>query len=280
MYILIKFHIKCMSNLTIKSFFPTLMQCTAAFASTLNSERLHALSWFVCWTLRIWYCYSIILNAHAHRSQSNWSSFIPRQYKRNAFVFFAHSDIVFMFGGKKGFLSSFAAYLPNSSRLCTALEFLWTTTCICVGVDKFLGVRKIFARISPNLSEKFLCDFFLQIFSHKDHEDHFLGTTSKQGVFMHVSANIWCLFFKSNNAGRHLFLDFQGVFQNFWQIKLFRGALAPLPPPPPQPPTTCELQHPLNPYVNQISSSWYSYCNLERLFGCSPVVPNLGGAAP
>jgi len=33
------------------------------------------------------------------------------------------------------------------------------------------GMQRIFARISPNLSEKLLCDFCLQMFSHKDHED-------------------------------------------------------------------------------------------------------------
>jgi len=40
-----------------------------------------------------------------------------------------------------------------------------------VGVGKFLGVRKIFARISPNFPEKILWDFFLQISSYKDHKD-------------------------------------------------------------------------------------------------------------
>ena len=43
-----------------------------------------------------------------------------------------------------------------------------------VGTGKFLGLRRIFARISPNLPEKFLCDFCLQSFSHKDQEDLFL----------------------------------------------------------------------------------------------------------
>jgi len=45
---------------------------------------------------------------------------------------------------------------------------------IGVGASKYLGVGRIFARISPNLPEEFLCNFFLQIFSHKDHEDIFL----------------------------------------------------------------------------------------------------------
>ena len=45
---------------------------------------------------------------------------------------------------------------------------------IGVGADRFLGVQRTFTRISPNLPKKFLCDFFLQVFSHKDHEDVFL----------------------------------------------------------------------------------------------------------
>jgi len=34
-------------------------------------------------------------------------------------------------------------------------------------------MRRTFARISPNLHERFLSDFCLQIFSHKDYEDVF-----------------------------------------------------------------------------------------------------------
>ena len=53
---------------------------------------------------------------------------------------------------------------------------------IGVGVRKFLGVRRIFARISPNLPERFMCDFGLQIFSHKDHKNLFY-VTSKTKIF-------------------------------------------------------------------------------------------------
>ena len=42
---------------------------------------------------------------------------------------------------------------------------------IHAGAGTFLRLRKIFARISPNLPEKFWCNFCLQIFCHKDHED-------------------------------------------------------------------------------------------------------------
>jgi len=53
-------------------------------------------------------------------------------------------------------------------------EKLMATTAIGAGAGKLLGVRKIFARISPNLYEKFLCDFCLQTFSpHKDQKGLF-----------------------------------------------------------------------------------------------------------
>ena len=48
---------------------------------------------------------------------------------------------------------------------------------IGVGAGKLWGVRRIFARISPNLSEEFLCDFCLQILSREDYEDPYLEVT-------------------------------------------------------------------------------------------------------
>jgi len=41
-------------------------------------------------------------------------------------------------------------------------------------------MQRIFARLFPNLPEKFLCEFSLQIFSHKDHKDLSLVWPSKQ----------------------------------------------------------------------------------------------------
>jgi len=121
-------------------------------------------------------------------------------------------------------------------------------TTIGVGTSKFLGVRRIFARISPNLPEKFVCDFCLQIFSHKDHEDLFWYDLQKiKKVFMCFcfSAKVTHHFFKSNNAGRHFFPDFQGfcpcfqgfgqIFRDFRQFKTLGGVLAhpaSLPPTP------------------------------------------------
>jgi len=61
---------------------------------------------------------------------------------------------------------------------------------IGVEASKILGMRRIFARISPNLPKKLLCDFCLQIFSHKDHElKTFFGVTFEKG-FLWFSANV------------------------------------------------------------------------------------------
>jgi len=46
---------------------------------------------------------------------------------------------------------------------------------------EIFGGRRIFARISPNFHEKLLCNFYLQMLSHKDHEDLF-GVTSEKGL--------------------------------------------------------------------------------------------------
>jgi len=87
---------------------------------------------------------------------------------------------------------------------------------IDVGAGKFWGVRRIFARISPNLAETFLCNFCQQICSHKDYEDLFLVWPPKN-VFVFF-CKPWVSFFKSSNVGRHFYPDFQGFLanQNFW----------------------------------------------------------------
>jgi len=56
---------------------------------------------------------------------------------------------------------------------------------IGVAAGKFSDVWRIFARISPNLPEKLLGNFFANIFSqqqYKDHEDLILRLTSKKGL--------------------------------------------------------------------------------------------------
>jgi len=55
--------------------------------------------------------------------------------------------------------------------------------CIRAGASKFLGLRRIFAQISPNLPKKLLCTFCLQIFSNTDHEDFLLCDFQKKEVF-------------------------------------------------------------------------------------------------
>jgi len=92
---------------------------------------------------------------------------------------------------------------------------------IGVGAGKCLGVRRIFAQILPNAPKTFLCHFCLQIFSHKEQEALFMvwpqkkrpfhGMTSKK-VFMCFSAIHGRHFFKSNNFGHHLCLDFLGYY--------------------------------------------------------------------
>ena len=66
------------------------------------------------------------------------------------------------------------ALLPTQTHqlryLASRTSFFDTTG---VGPGKFLGMPRIFARISPNLPAKFFSDFWLQIFSHKDHENLF-----------------------------------------------------------------------------------------------------------
>ena len=63
---------------------------------------------------------------------------------------------------------------------------VWKTLLYAIGVgaSKILGARRIFARISPNVSEKLLCNFCLQIFFHKDHEDLFLVWPRKKGLHL------------------------------------------------------------------------------------------------
>jgi len=65
---------------------------------------------------------------------------------------------------------------------------------IGVGAGKFLGVRRIYARISSNMPEKFLCDFCLQILSHNDHEDLFWYDLQKRGfsyIFLQMLSAIF-----------------------------------------------------------------------------------------
>ena len=83
-------------------------------------------------------------------------------------------------------------------------HFLFTHKCRS---SKFLGVWKIFARISPNLPEKLLGHFLCIYFLVKT----FLGWPPKK-VFMWFCKR-WTPFFsnKSNHVGHHFWPYFRGV---------------------------------------------------------------------
>ena len=110
----------------------------------------------------------------------------------------------------------------------------------CLGAGKFLGVRRIFARISPNLSEKhldhFLCEHFLK--------QNFFWDDLQKKRSSYDSADVMHHFFKSNHVGRHfcpdiakvsdilprfpwIFPGFSGILPDFHQIKTFGGPLSP-----------------------------------------------------
>ena len=80
-------------------------------------------------------------------------------------------------------------------HLHSEISFWCTCNHKCRSKQNF-GVRRIFARISPNLPKKSLCGFCLQIVSYKDHElKTFFGVTSKK-AFICFSANLERNFFE------------------------------------------------------------------------------------
>ena len=97
---------------------------------------------------------------------------------------------------------------------------------IFVGAGKFLGVRRNFARILPNLREK-----------------SYRAPGDLQKKAFHINSGA---IFKSKHVECHLCSDFQGVSEgsqrcclnfmgfclDFHQIKTFRGEVAPPPPTP------------------------------------------------
>jgi len=78
---------------------------------------------------------------------------------------------------------------------------------------QIFGMRKIFARISPNLPKRFRATFCANIFSHADHEDFSLGWPPKKRSSCD-SANVGCHLLNLNNVGRH----FSRIFREFAQI--------------------------------------------------------------
>jgi len=99
-----------------------------------------------------------------------------------------------------------------------------------VGAGTFLGVR-FFARISPNLPEKWFVQLLPAIVLPQRSWRPFFGVTSKKGLHV-VFANLGRHFLKSSNVGCHFHPDFQGFCPDLEQIKPFGGALASPPPTP------------------------------------------------
>jgi len=89
---------------------------------------------------------------------------------------------------------------------------------IGVGAGKRLEVRRISARISTNLPDKFLWDFCLQIFQKKRSSFVFLQTL---GAFFEIKQR-WAPFLSA----------FSGILPGFSTNQIFGGALAPPPPTP------------------------------------------------
>jgi len=83
----------------------------------------------------------------------------------------------------------------------------------CSRRQKFRGA-KVFSRNSPNLPEKFLCDFCPQILSHKDHEDLLLVWPPRKGLHVLLWKR-WAPFFEIKQRWRHFCPDFQGFCPNF-----------------------------------------------------------------
>jgi len=95
---------------------------------------------------------------------------------------------------------------------------------ISVGTGKLWWMRRIFAQISQNLPEKFVCHFCLQIFSHKDHEDLF-----HEGLFVVISKKLpsfvvlqsWAPLFEEKTLDAifsRIFRDFVKIVRNFARI--------------------------------------------------------------
>jgi len=116
---------------------------------------------------------------------------------------------------------------------------------------QFLGVRKILARISPNLHEKFLGHFLCKYFLTKTVFVMISKTRSSR-----ASANVGCHFFNQTKLGTifvHIFREFAQIFKDFAKVsadfaQIFtKSKLLEAPPAPPPP--TCSLVNCRGPLV-------------------------------
>ena len=88
---------------------------------------------------------------------------------------------------------------PNVSKQIWKVRKYWIRT-IGVGAGKFLGVRKIFARISQKLARNLV--------SISSHTDRFWDNLPKKGLRV-ILPTLGANFAKSNNVGRHIYPYFQ-----------------------------------------------------------------------
>jgi len=100
---------------------------------------------------------------------------------------------------------------------------------------QIFGGRKDFARISPNLPEKFFCAIFASKFSPTKIMKTSFWCNLQKKVFMYFYANLGRHFMKSNNVERYFYPDFQGFCPDFQLINTYGVALATPAPTPPTP---------------------------------------------
>ena len=130
--------------------------------------------------------------------------------------FLSHSEQMGVLGA-----SVCEALWRNNREQCLKLIALCEYIVVIAG--KFWGMGRVFAWISPNLPEKLLCDFWLQIFSHKDHEDLLLVWPPRRDV--HV---FFCKRWPPFMPG--FFPAFQGFCPDFQQVKILGCACTPWTP--------------------------------------------------
>jgi len=98
---------------------------------------------------------------------------------------------------------------------------------------QIFGGAKDFCRISPNLPKKFLGHILCEIFLMR----LFVGWPPKKALHVTSGARLGAIFFKLKHGGCHIcpdlynfFPDFQRFCRDFYQIKIFGGALTPCTP--------------------------------------------------
>ena len=153
---------------------------------------------------------------------------------------------------QKLFLEIFFSHIMQETRKNgTITHNSCQLTCyrIGVGAGKFLGVRSNFARILPNLPEKYLKISDLQKNKNKNSSCQFGRHVISKALHANSGANI----FKSKHVGRHFWSDFQRFCPDFHQIETFGGAVA---------------LHPWTPasYTSALSSWIAKYLDISNTF--------------